>query len=259
MPTMSETIRNMRDGSDSLHKMASALDFKWDPDERNLQRLHNMYIRNLLACYSAKISELTATALDGIETQRYLMYALAGRSLIECAATLRYYVLYKYAPLLDRRNKTYAAMKELLDIDDQHLRGTRFDWEAFVTGRHRLLLDDVARRLANKRGTPPPGSNETRPPQVNTKTCLDKWAAEEPKALVAYDLFCDLVHPNVGSSFLVASFSGEQLFFSPGKGESLGAHIAEDTLPLLYVFGHTPFKKYLVMLMATMWEDDELQ
>lgn len=259
MPTTSETIRNMRDGSDSLREMASALDFSWDPAEPNLQRLHNMYVRNLLACYSSKVSELTATALDGIETRRYLMYALAGRSLIECAATLRYYVMHRYAPLLDRPNKTYAAMKELLDIDDQHLRGTRFDWESFVTGQHRVILDEVAKKVANKRGAIPAGPSQKGPPQVNTSTCMDKWGAEEPKSVVAYNLFCDLVHPNVGSSFLVASFSGEQLFFSPDKGESLGAHIAEDTLPLLYVFGHTPFKKYLLMLMATMWADDELQ
>jgi len=90
---------------------------------------------------------------------------------------------------------------------------------------------------------------------VNVLTCIEKWAEEEtPTVLIAYNLFCDLVHPNIGSSFLVASTNDEGLYFSPTKGKSIGKDMS---FPILLAVTQKPFSTYLLMLMGTIWQDDE--
>ncbi len=91
--------------------------------------------------------------------------------------------------------------------------------------------------------------------QVNVLTCLEKWADESPSVLVAYNLFCDLVHPNMGSTFLVASTTNGELHFSTNKGKSIGAEIFEQSFPLLVAVTMKPFGDYLTMLIATIFED----
>jgi hypothetical protein len=54
---------------------------------------------------------------------------------------------------------------------------------------------------------------------VNVLTCVEKWAKETPAVLIAYNLFCELVHPNIGSSFLVCSSDSDRLHFGKHKGE----------------------------------------
>ena len=94
--------------------------------------------------------------------------------------------------------------------------------------------------------------------QVNVLTCIEKWAEETPEVLIAYNLFCDLVHPNIGSSFLVASINDKDLYFTPSKGKSVGADIFEQSFPILVSVTQKPFGEYLLMLMGTIWQEDEL-
>jgi hypothetical protein len=86
-----------------------------------------MYAECLITCYVSKFAQLSEAILDSIEDQRFLVYALAGRSSIEATATLRYYMLEKYKPLLDGGLKSTEELLKLIQIDDQHLRGGRFD------------------------------------------------------------------------------------------------------------------------------------
>ena len=94
--------------------------------------------------------------------------------------------------------------------------------------------------------------------QVNVLTCIEKWADQTPEVLVAYNLFCDLVHPNIGSAFLVASTSKTKLYFSRFKGKLVGKSIFEQSFPILVSVTQKPFGEFLLMLMATIWQDDEI-
>jgi hypothetical protein len=94
--------------------------------------------------------------------------------------------------------------------------------------------------------------------QVNILTCVEKWAEETPAVLVAYNLFCELVHPNIGSSFLVASTNERGLYFDQSKGTSVGADVFAQTFPILASVTLKPFSEYLVLLMATVWQDGEV-
>jgi hypothetical protein len=259
MQTTQELVDLLKDGTRHLSSMARNLDFPWSPVNDDPRKLHNVYARNLVTCYVSKYAQLSETILYSIEKKNYLAYALAGRSLVEITATLRYYVLYQYKPLLDKGNLSLTEMKQLIDIDDRHLRGGRFDWESFLFKRYEKLIEDATKQLANKKEKQKKIAEGIIAEQVNVLTCIEKWAQETPEVLLVYNLFCDLVHPNIGSSFLVASTNETGFFFSPSKGKSVGFDIFEQSFPLLLSATHKQFSINLLQLIGTIWQDDELQ
>ena len=100
-----ELIDLLREGTRHLSRMAEELDTAWDPTPQQDPRLvHNMYVRNLVASYASRFSELSNGVLTALKGGDFLVYALCGRALIETTATLRYYVTRKYKPLLDRKS-----------------------------------------------------------------------------------------------------------------------------------------------------------
>ena len=59
--------------------------------------------------------------------------------------------------------------------------------------------------------------------------------------LNSYNMFCDLVHPNIGSNFLVASINNGTVCFSQKKGDMVGHFIFEESFPLLVSVVIKPF------------------
>jgi hypothetical protein len=110
-----------------------------------------MYARNLITSYVSRFADLSRGLLNAVEAKNYLVYALTGRSLLEIAATLRYYICQKYKPLFDKGAFGLEDYKSLIEIDDQHLRGTRFDWESFLFCRYAQLKADAVQRLKEKK------------------------------------------------------------------------------------------------------------
>lgn len=253
-----ELMALLKEGTSHLINMAKEMEIAWDPAPGDPRRAHNMYVRNLVTSYVNRFSELSNGVLVGLDNRDYLIYALCGRSLIETTAILRYYMLREYKPLLDRRTLVAADMKKLIDIDDHHLRGTGFDWESFALRRYSRLRD----RAQAKRKHKPSGEHiepSAMPRQIPIGRCIDSWSKEVANVGVAYDLFCDMVHPNAGSSFLVASTGPDGLYFSKFRGDPVGKAIVEQSLLLLLSITQKPFGQYLTMLMGTVWQDDELE
>ena len=258
MQTLPELIEMFRTGTQHLSRMVERLDCPWSPTLDDPRRLHNVYARNLITCYISKFTQLSEAILDSMQNKRYMIYALAGRSLIEITATLRYYMLVQYKPLLDKGSLTLVEMKQLIDIDDRHLRGGRFDWESFLFEDYTKLKADAVKQLASKKAKQKHIAEGIIAEQVNISTCVETWAEAVPEVLVAYNLFCDLVHPNIGSSFLIASTSELGFYFSPAKGSGIGAHIFEQSFPILVSVTHKPFGELPQMLMGTIWQEDQL-
>jgi hypothetical protein len=255
-------LDQFRQGNNHLAAMATQLDIAWAPETADPRKLHNCYVRNLVAAYVSKVVDLSQSILDGLGRFDYLTYALCGRALIEAVATLRYYVLHQYKPLLDKESLTLSDMKQLVQIDDRHLRGTRFDWDSFLFKNYSKLKEDTVKQLSEKkdknRSGRSAGAEETVVQQVNVLTCLEKWAAETPEVLIAYNLFCDLVHPNIGSNLLVASVDSGTIYFTKHKGQLVGHQIFEQSFPILLSVALKPFGQHLSVLMASCWHDDEL-
>ena len=220
--------------------------------------LHNMYARNLISSYVSKYADLSSGVLTAIDQRNYLSYALCGRALIETTAILRYYLMEMYKPLLDRGELDRDGFRRLIDIDDEYLLGGNFDWESFLLKRYSILVKNVESQGKHKSNNFSQRDPGALPKQVRIGTCIKKWARQTPAVQVAYDLFCDLVHPNLGSTFLVASTANNELYFSRYRGDPVGASILEQILPLLLSVTHKQFGKFLEALMATIWQDDEL-
>jgi hypothetical protein len=257
-PSIHELIDRLRIGTEHLIKMAEGLEFPWNPNLEDPRKLHNMYARNLITSYVSRFADLSNGITIAIERSNFLMYALCGRALIETTAILRYYLVEQYKPLLDKGTLSKNDFARLIEIDDRHLRGGKFDWESFLFKRYSKLKTDVVTRMARKgKKHTPSSSGDILPPQVRIGSCVESWGRELPEVLVVYNLFCDLVHPNIGNSFLVASTSGDALYFSRFRGEPVGRAIFEQSFPILLSVTHRPFGNYLTALMGTIWQDDE--
>ncbi len=247
-------------GTEHLSNCAdNVLDNPWDQTSSDPRLAHNSYVHNLVSVYFSKHAKLSKALLTGLRNDDYLTYALCARSLIELVAMLRYYVFQKYKPLLAKGSLTHEDLQTLVKIDDQHLRGSRFDWESFVYRRYAKLMEDTIRQIKAKKGPKRLEALPGAPEQVNVATCIDKWAVETPEVQMIYNLFCDLVHPNIGSNFLVASIREEKIHFAQHKGAMVGHSIFEQSLPLLVSVVIKPFVKALNMLMATRWQREELE
>ena len=136
------------------------------------------------------------------------MYAAAGRTIIENAATLRYYSFHADLFALHAAWGTARMNDEVLRLGtntlDKLVRGNRFTWEAFIAHR----FDELA--------SSPDGDT---PSQINVATCLDKWYKDNPALRSLYALFCDLVHPNLGSNFLALRVGSGGLFAGGHQGQ----------------------------------------
>jgi hypothetical protein len=68
---------------------------------------------------------------------------------------------------------------------------------------------------------------------TNIKTFVDKWAESEPGVDLIYGYYCELVHPNLGSTFLVMGNGGSPIAVGGKNTKTLGRKVAIDGLSLL--------------------------
>lgn len=258
-PEAKHWLNIFKAGTGHLTKCAdNLLDNPWDMMAIDPRKAHNYYVHCLVSVYLSKHAKLSNALLTALGNDDYLTYALCGRSLIEMVATLRYYIFNRYKPVLDKDSYTVEDLQALVKIDDQPLRGSRFDWQSFVHRRYAKLIEDTAKQITAKKQGKRLETPAVAPEQINVATCLDKWAAEVPEVQMIYNLFCDLVHPNIGSNFLVSSVREEKIHFAQNKGEMIGHQIFEESFPLLISVVIKPFVESLDMLMRTSWQKDEI-
>ena len=108
-----------------------------------------------------------------------------------------------------------ALMRKAALTIDKFIRGSRFSWDAFVQGR----FDQLSKIPEQEHLV-----------QVNVQTCLQKWYRDSPKLESLYDLMCDLVHPNIGSAFLVVRAQDGKLVAGGKRGGNQASFIVAPTL-----------------------------
>lgn len=273
-PTFSEEIKQrsnteflnylnlFEEGHVHIMGMAKALSISWIPDQVDPRRAHNHYIDLLLSVYVSKYSLLSESLIHSVNRNDFFSYALAGRAMIELTATLRYYIFHKYKPLLDKKILSPSEFETLIDLDDKHLRGGRFDWESFFFKKFDKMKEDVITDIKNKKKKKKAEiasvKKKIQQGQYNVLTCVEKWAIETPAVMIGYNLFCDLVHPNIGSNFLVSSVEDGELMFKRDGKNQVGFNIFEQTFPLLLSMTNREMASLLVMLALMKWQEDEL-
>lgn len=103
-----------------------------------------------------------------------------------------------------------------------------------------------------KPGRPPPVE------QVNTATCLEKWAADEPGVGVLYDLLCDMVHPNIGSMMSTMVPDGNEMRFRVRDPSSEGLKLFHFSFPaFMTLTGHEHRDLFAILLHLFLPTDGE--
>lgn len=275
-PTFSEGIKQkckkeflnylniFEEGHVHILGMAKTLAIAWIPDNDDPRIEHNHYIDLLLSIYVNKYSLLSESMIHSINRNDFFSYALTGRAMIELAATLRYYLFHKYKPLLDKKFLTPSEFRTLIEIDDKHLRGGRFDWESFLFKKFDQMKENVISEIKNKKKKTKKKAelsslkNKIHKEQYNVLTCIEKWAMETPSVMIGYNLFCDLVHPNIGSNFLVSTVEDGKLFFKRDGKNQTGFDLFVQTFPLLLSITYREMGTLLPSLALLKWQEDEL-
>ncbi len=259
-------LKGVEDFLDVCREFAEKNKAAWVPDSTTIDLpvppFLNQYVDILLAVSLHKFSSLTATLIESVNRGNYLTYALVGRSLIEHTATLRYYWEKRLAPIIQtasgRGSVTPDEKKSAILSLDQHLRGSRFDWLSFELKDYRQLRESQAARRRERRGTQAGTLREGFPDQISVVTALDHWAKAEPGVHIAYDLFCDLVHPNLGSNFLVMARDEGRLKVDPQGANAVGFDIFRQSLPFLVSSAIREGSQLIPMFALIRYQDDEL-
>jgi hypothetical protein len=92
------------------------------------------------------------------------------------------------------------------------------------------MVDHIAATKHEKASDKAPMSN---PSQINAKSTIDAWASDEPGIALIYDFFCEIVHPNIGSNFLVMGADDEILYAAGSREKTIGRSLAAEGIQLL--------------------------
>ncbi len=213
--------------TDTLTEESLLLEVYYKPPEGDSRHLFNQYINLIWTTYIVKFSTLMQSLILAVNRDDFLTYGLIGRSMIEHAAVLRYYHKTQIVPNLqepiETKNVTTQQLQDLIVILDKHLRGGRFDWQSFLT-------NDFSSLFSERR----PNLN-----QFRVGECIKDWTKDDSSIKVLYDLFCDLVHPNLGSTLLTVKVWPD----GTGVGGSRG-----------YPFGRDLFAKTIAGLLQMIQE-----
>ena len=199
------------------------------------------YFKFLYAQYQAKYAELTGALIDSVNKKEFLLFGLCGRSLLEMTAILRYYTK-KLQPIIDEAAKTGIFTQEqqiaMADILDSHARGGRFNWNEFHFGNRsqfaQHLVEERKKKSKNSKHSESDNILEKiNPEQVNVLTAIEKWATDEPGALLAYEFFCELVHPNLGSNFMVMGSKAGRLIVGKSSPKDVAKNLCDEGLTMV--------------------------
>ena len=195
------------------------------------------YFKFLYAQYQAKYAELTGALIESVNKKEYLLFGLCGRSLLELTAILRYYTV-KLQPIIDEAAKTGVFTQEqqqaMADILDNHARGGRFNWHEFHFGDRSQFAQHLVKVRKKKKN--PQSDNileKINPEQVNVLTAIEKWAKDDPGVLLAYEFFCELVHPNLGSNFMVMGSKGGRLVVGKSSPKDVAKNLCDEGLTMI--------------------------
>ena len=218
-PDLIDSLANFEEITEFLHQK-SEKNLMWSPIDKDSHNLYDHYLEAILTVYINKYYTLCKSLIQVLNEENYLLYGLIGRSLIEHTAILRYYVTGKMVPLvemaLEDGKVTTEEVETIIPWLEKHLMGNRFDWGDFLV--------DYFDELDNLK----PG-NILKNSQVNVLTCLQKWIEEEQSIHNLYALFCDLVHPNLGSTLLISNVVDNQICIGGHSGDAIALEIVNRT------------------------------
>ena len=213
------------DATDKITSESLQHEVPWKQSTGNIQNIFNRHIDLIWAIYTTKFSLLMQSIILAVNREDFLTYGLVGRSIVEHAAVLRHYCKNEIILGVQELSKegsitSQQEIKELLIVMETHLRGSCFYWDSFFKG-------DVSRLYDKKH-------NEIEQ-QVRVGQCIKEWSKENPSLNIAYKLFCDFVHPNLGSNYLIMRDWDGEAGFGGSRGSPFGLELLKRTFAGLVV------------------------
>lgn len=216
-PDIQILLDKFAEASDLFAKQSLKYEIKYERPKGDIRDIVNKYLNLLWANYITKFATFTQAIIRALNESDFLTYALVGRAMIEHTAVFRYYEKVKIIPLIDKslpaRKLTTEDLLQLTNILDQHLRGGRFNWQAYIDHDFRALFDRKRTPLK----------------QIGVGECISEWEKDYPSITVLYDLFCDFVHPNLGSTLLVVRVWPEGTGIGGNRGRLAGIELFSPT------------------------------
>lgn len=62
---------------------------------------------------------------------------------------------------------------------------------------------------------------------------IDAWVSDVPTIALIYDFFCEVVHPNLGSNFLVMGADNGSLYVAANREKTVGRSLAIEGIELV--------------------------
>lgn len=135
-----------------------------------------------------KTRQLTTSLISAYNADNFLGWMVLGRSTLEYAAVSYYFVKKIKQLQLDGPHFAASQIKSLEDSMLQYAHGTRFDWQALLSGDRERLRQKVSSSASQQ--------------AVNVLTAISHLARRDARYKdieVAYNMLSDFVHPNMAS------------------------------------------------------------
>jgi hypothetical protein len=218
------------------------VEVSYSDDITDLRKLLNQHIELLWGSYIAKLACLTRNIISAVNQGDFLVYGLLGRSIIENAAVFRFYDMKELFPRIqeyvEKGKVTHKEVSGLIEIMDRQLRGGTFEWNLFHEGHFDKLIERQKWPIK----------------QVRVGNCIKEWSKELPMVRIYYDLFCDLVHPNLGSNLLLARVWSGGGGYGGTRGYFHGFDIFQETLKIISDIS-SGFARQVDRLLYLRYED----
>ena len=135
-----------------------------------------------------KTRQLTTSLISAYNTDNFLGWMVLGRSTLEYAAVSYYFVKKIKQLQLDGPHFAASQIKSLEDSMLQYAHGTRFDWQALLSGDRERMTQKFSSSASQQ--------------AVNVLTAISHLARRDARykdVEVAYNMLSDFVHPNMAS------------------------------------------------------------
>lgn len=187
---------------------------------------HTLWHLYVVQC--EKYAQCIAGVIRSLNDQQYLLTGLCCRAFMEHAAASRYVVRKLERVAREATNPDQFSsddLKKILDTVDQFARGGRFNWQRYLSGGQ---LSSFAEEIAaSDKGLD--RIDQPNPTSINIKTAIDDWSKEHAGFALIYAFLCEVVHPNIGSTFLVVGDHRSPLA-AGGLETTLGRRMSEKML-----------------------------
>jgi hypothetical protein len=187
---------------------------------------HTLWHLYVVQC--EKYAQCISGVIRTLNDRQYLLTGLCCRAFMEHAAASRYVVRKLERVAREATNPDQFSsddLRKILDAVDQFARGGRFNWQRYLSGDQ---LSSFAEEIAaSDKGRGP--LDQPNPNSINVKTAIDDWSKEHAGIALIYAFLCEVVHPNIGSTFLVVGDRRSPLA-AGGLEMTLGHRLSEKML-----------------------------